>query len=150
MMIGSSSQVDLVIWYSQNGTLHIHKGFQDGKIRFGLSIHGREYDLNKYCAIPSVCFELCQDSWEQCLLVILGYNKSLVERLVRHGAPVEHGPEIYGVYLCNNLDKVNRDNNSTSLALGVDSAFQYFDVEAATANWRGAVRPNLSFDCNQI
>ena len=59
MMIGSSSQVDLVIWYSRNGTLHIHKGFQDGKIRFGLSIHGREYDLNKYCAIPSVCFELC-------------------------------------------------------------------------------------------
>ena len=50
-MIGSNSQVDLVIWYLQNGTLHIHKGFQDGKIRFGLSIHGREYDLNKYIGI---------------------------------------------------------------------------------------------------
>ena len=57
-------------------------------------------------------------------MVILGYNKSLVERLVRHGASVEHGPEIYGVYLCNNLDKVNRDNNSVSLFVGVDSAFQ--------------------------
>ena len=75
-------------------------------------------------------------------MVILGYNKSLVERLVRHGAPVEHGPEIYGVYLCNNLDKANRDDNSPPLFMGVDSTFQYFDVETATADWRGAVRSN--------
>ena len=79
-------------------------------------------------------------------MVVLGYNDFLVGRLVRHGASVEHGPEIYGVYLCNNLDKVNRDDNSASLFMGVDSTFQYFDVEAATADWRGAVRPNRYFD----
>ena len=75
-------------------------------------------------------------------MVILGYNSFLVGRLVRHGASVEHGPEIYGVHLCNNLDKVNRDDNSASLFMGVDSTFQYLDVEAATADWRGAVRSN--------
>ena len=83
-------------------------------------------------------------------MVTRGYNNFLVGRLVRYGASVEHGPEIYGVYLCNNLDKVNRGDNSASLFMGVDSTFQYFDVEAATADWRGAVRPNPYLDLDAI
>ena len=79
-------------------------------------------------------------------MVIRGYNNFLAGRLVRYGASVEHGPEIYGVYLCNNLDKVNRGDTSASLFMGVDSTFQYSDVEAATADWRGAVRPNPFVD----
>ena len=83
-------------------------------------------------------------------MVIRGYNNFLAGRLVRYGASVEHGPEIYGVYLCNNLDKVNRGDTSVSLFMGVDSTFQYSDVEAATADWRGAVRPNRQVDLDAI
>ena len=83
-------------------------------------------------------------------MVIRGYNNFLAGRLVRYGASVEHGPEIYGVYLCNNLDKVNRGDTSASLFMGVDSTFQYSDVEAATADWRGAGCPNHIFDLDAI
>ena len=67
-------------------------------------------------------------------MVIRGYNNFLAGRLVRYGASVEHGPEIYGVYLCNNLDKVNRDKRSASLFIEVGCTSQYFNVEAAIAN----------------
>ena len=64
-MIGShKSNVSCLV--TVNESLEVRRGSLDGKMFFGLSAHGRKYNLVKSYAFPWVFFKLCQGSGRWC------------------------------------------------------------------------------------
>ena len=126
-----------------NENLDVRRESLDDKIFFGLSAHGRKYNLVESYAFPWVFFKLCQGSGRWCLRSIWNrVNIFWQDVSARHGGSLEHGSEFCGAYLCDYVLRFNKVGSAPTLFIGDGVFGWYLNVSSTSANWWGIECPN--------